>query len=208
MIDLYTFGTPNGRKVSIALEEMGLDYKAHSIDILSDEQFQPDFLEIAPNNKIPAIVDHDTGISLMESGAILFYLATKSKKFLPGDPHHYWEAFEWLNWQSSGFAPMLGQAHHFLYFNPGKSEYAEARFGEETQRLYGVLDRQLMDRDFVAGSYSIADMSIWPWVTRFEFQQVDLTEYPNVLRWYTGISSRPAVIRGHNVPIPSEIPSP
>lgn len=208
MIDLYTFGTPNGRKVSIALEEMGLDYKAQSIDILNDEQFKPDFLEISPNNKIPAIVDHDTGISLMESGAILFYLATKSKKFLPADPHHYWEAFEWLNWQSSGFAPMLGQAHHFLHFNPGQSEYAEARFGEEAQRLYGVLDRQLRDREFIAGSYSIADISIWPWVTRFEFQQIDLTEFPNVLRWYKKVASRPAVIRGHNIPVASEIPSP
>ena len=131
MIDLYTFGTPNGRKVSIALEEMGWDYQVTSIDITNNEQFQADFLKISPNNKIPAIVDHETGISLMESGVILYYLATKSGKFLPKDPHHHWQALEWLDWQSAGFGPMLGQAHHFLHFNPGRSDYAENRFGED-----------------------------------------------------------------------------
>ena len=163
MIDLYTFGTPNGRKVSIALEEMELAYQVTSINITNNEQFHADFLKISPNNKIPAIVDHETGISLMESGAILYYLATKSGKFLPKDPHHHWQALEWLNWQMGGFGPMLGQAHHFLHFNPGRSDYAEERFGEEAKRLYGVLDRQLYGRELVAGEYSITYGS---WVNR------------------------------------------
>lgn len=208
MIDLYTFGTPNGRKVSIALEEMGLPYQVTSVDILKNEQFQADFLKISPNNKIPAIVDRETGISLMESGAILYYLATKSASFLPKDPHHHWQALEWLNWQMGGFGPMLGQAHHFLHFNPGRSAYAEERFGEEAKRLYGVLDQQLIGRDYVAGEYSIADMAIWPWVARFEFQKIDLTQYPNVLRWYRALAERPSVQRGYCVPVETEIPLP
>ena len=208
MIDFYTFGTPNGRKVSIALEEMGLDYEARSVDITKDEQFNAAFLAISPNNKIPAIFDRETGVSMMESGAILYYLATKTGEFLPNDAHHHWQAIEWLNWQMGGFGPMLGQAHHFLHFNPGKSDYAEHRFGQETRRLYGVLDRQLADRDYVAGSYSIADMAIWPWVSRFEFQKVDLNEFPNVLRWYHSIAQRPAVQRGYSVPVAGEIPMP
>ena len=208
MIDLYTFGTPNGRKVSIALEEMELAYQVTSINITNNEQFHADFLKISPNNKIPAIVDHETGISLMESGAILYYLATKSGKFLPRDPHHHWQALEWLNWQMGGFGPMLGQAHHFLHFNPGRSEYAEERFGEEAKRLYGVLDRQLYGREFVAGEYSIADMAIWPWAARFEFQKIDLTAFPNVLRWYQTVAARPAVARGYAVPVATEIPQP
>ncbi|MEP0940295.1 MAG: glutathione S-transferase N-terminal domain-containing protein [Rhizobiaceae bacterium] len=208
MIDLYTFGTPNGRKVSIALEEMGLDYQVNSVDIMNNEQFQADFLKISPNNKIPAIVDHETGISLMESGAILYYLATKSGQFLPKDPHHHWQALEWLNWQMGGFGPMLGQAHHFLHFNPGRSDYAEHRFGEEARRLYGVLDRQLYGREFVAGEYSIADMAIWPWAARFEFQKINLHSFPNVLRWYQSVAARPAVLRGYCVPVETEIPQP
>ena len=208
MIDLYTFGTPNGRKVSIALEEMALDYQVRSIDITNNEQFHADFLKISPNNKIPAIVDRETGISLMESGAILYYLATKSGQFLPKDPHHHWQALEWLNWQMGGFGPMLGQAHHFLHFNPGRSDYAEERFGEEAKRLYGVLDRQLYGREFVAGEYSIADMAIWPWAARFEFQKIDLKAFPNVLRWYQTVAARPAVARGYSVPVETEIPQP
>jgi GST-like protein len=208
MIDLYTFGTPNGRKVSIALEEMGLDYQVTSVDIMENEQFQADFLKISPNNKIPAIVDRETGISLMESGAILYYLATKSGQFLPKDPHHHWQALEWLNWQMGGFGPMLGQAHHFLHFNPGRSDYAENRFGEEAKRLYGVLDQQLIGREYVAGEYSIADMAIWPWAARFDFQKIDLNAYPNVLRWYRTIAERPAVQRGYAIPVAAEIPQP
>lgn len=208
MIDLYTFGTPNGRKVSIALEEMELAYQVTSVDIMKNEQFHADFLKISPNNKIPAIVDHQTGISLMESGAILYYLATKSGRFLPKDPHHHWQALEWLNWQMGGFGPMLGQAHHFLHFNPGRSDYAEERFGEEAKRLYGVLDRQLYGREYVAGEYSIADMAIWPWAARFEYQKIDLNAFPNVLRWYQTVAARPAVVRGYSVPVATEIPLP
>lgn len=208
MIDLYTFGTPNGRKVSIALEEMGLDYAVHTINIGKDEQFSAEFLKIAPNNKIPAIVDHETGVSMMESGAILYYLATISGKFLPKDPVQHWKALEWLNWQMGGFGPMLGQAHHFLHFNPGKSDYAEKRYADEVQRLYGVLDKQLSEQDFIAGPYSIADMAIWPWVSRFEYQKLDLKAFPNVLRWYQAIAQRPAVKKGYDVPVAGEIPQP
>jgi len=208
MIDLYTFGTPNGRKISIALEEMKLEYKVHSINIMKDEQFAPSFLKISPNNKIPAIVDHETGLSLMESGAILQYLATKTGKFLPKDPHHHWQALEWLNWQMGGFGPMLGQANHFLKFNPGKSDYADKRYGEEAARLYGVLDKHLSTHEYVAGEYSIADMAIWPWAARGEWHKVDINTLPNVKRWYMEIAKRPAVIKGYGVPTPAEIPMP
>ena len=208
MIDLYTFATPNGRKVSIALEEMELPYQVKTINITKDEQFAPDFLKISPNNKIPAIVDQQTGLTLMESGAILYYLATKSGKFLPTDPNHHWQALEWLNWQMGGFGPMLGQAHHFLHFNPGKSDYAENRFFGEAKRLYGVLNNQLQGREYVAGEYSIADMAIWPWASRFEYQRIDLKDFPNVLRWYSQIAKRPAVIKGYSVPVEAEIPQP
>ncbi len=208
MIDLYTFGTPNGRKVSIALEEMGLDYEVHTINIMKDEQFDPSFLKISPNNKIPAIVDRETGMSLMESGAILYYLGTKTGKFLPKDPEHHWEAIEWLMWQMGGFGPMLGQAHHFLKFNPGKSDYAEQRYGDETKRLYGVLDKQLEGRDYIAGEYSLADMAAWPWAARWEWQNIDMDTMPNVKRWYTNLAQRPAVVKGYNVPLEAEIPMP
>ena len=208
MIDLYTFGTPNGRKVSIALEEMGLDYTVRPINIGKDEQFSPEFLKIAPNNKIPAIVDHETGVWMMESGAILYYLATKSGSFLPRDAKQHWQALEWLNWQMGGFGPMLGQAHHFLHFNPGKSDYAEERYANEVQRLYGVLDKHLGGQRCVAGEYSIADMAIWPWVSRFEYQKLDLKKFPNVLRWYLEIAKRPSVKKGYDVPAPGEIPQP
>ena len=208
MIDLYTFGTPNGRKVSIALEEMGLDYETHTINITKDDQFAPSFLEISPNNKIPAIVDHDTGVSMMESGAILFYLATKTGKFLPKEPKQHWAALEWLNWQMGGFGPMLGQAHHFLHFNPGTSDYAEKRYGDEAKRLYGVLDKQLAENEFVAGEYSIADMAIWPWAARWQWQKIDMDSVPNVKRWYLQIAGRPAVVKGYNVPMEAELPLP
>jgi GST-like protein len=199
MIDLYTWTTPNGRKVSIALEEMGLDYEVHSINISKDDQFAPDFLKISPNNKIPAIVDRDNGRSLMESGAILLYLADKTGKFMPkGDA--YWTAMEWLMWQMGGFGPMLGQVHHFVKYNKGKSEYAEERYSKEAQRLYGVLDKQLEGRDFIAGEYSIADMATWPWASRFEWQEVDLSKFPNVRDWYLRIAERPAVQKGYQVP--------
>ena len=200
MIDFYTWTTPNGRKVSILLEELGVEYTAHAIDIGKDEQFAPDFLKISPNNKIPAIYDHEAGISVMESGAIMVYLAEKTGRFLPTDPKARADVMQWLMWQMGGFGPMLGQTHHFVKYNPGKSAYAEERFGTEARRLYGVLDRQLDGQEFVAGDYSIADMAIWPWASRYEWQQVDLAEFPNVRAWYRRLLDRPAVQRGYQVP--------
>ena len=208
MIDLYTWSTPNGRKVSIALEEMGLDYETHVVNIGKDEQFRPDFLAISPNNKIPDIVDRETDTSLMESGAILLYLAHKTGQFLPKDPHLHWQAMEWLMWQMGGAGPMLGQANHFLHFNKGKSDYAEKRYGEEAKRLYGVLNRRLEGRDFVAGEYSIADMAIFPWIARWEWHGVDFDRLPHVKRWLHAIAARPAVQRGYAVPAKAEIPLP
>jgi len=207
MIDLYTWTTPNGRKVSILLEELGLDYSVHAIDIGKDEQFSHAFLKISPNNKIPAIVDHETGISLMESGAIMWYLAEKHGRFLPKGEAARAEVMQWLMWQMGGFGPMAGQAHHFLHFNPGKSAYAEERFSSEVQRLYSVLDKQLEGQDFICGDYSIADMACWPWVSRYEWQQIDLANYPNVRRWYQQLRARDAVQKGYHVPkMMGEIP--
>ena len=208
MIDLYTWGTPNGRKVSIALEEMGLDYTVHPVDISNDEQFAPDFLAISPNNKIPAIVDRETDMSVFESGAILHYLATKTGRFLPSDPRRHWQALEWLMWQMGGLGPMLGQAHHFLHFNAGKSDYAEERYAREAKRLYGVLDRRLEHRDFVAQDYSIADMAIFPWIARWQWHRIDWDDYPRVKAWLHRLADRPAVQRGFGVPKPDTIPLP
>jgi GSH-dependent disulfide-bond oxidoreductase len=201
MIDFYTWSTPNGRKVSIMLEECGLTYAAHAVDINKDEQFKPEFLKISPNNRIPAIVDKDTGLALFESGAILLYLAEKTGKFLSKEPKARAHTVQWLMWQMGGLGPMLGQVHHFVKYNAGKAPYAEERFSKEAKRLYGVLDRQLALAPFVAGEYSIADMSIWPWISRFEWQGIDLNAYPNVKRWYVDIANRPAVQRGYHVPV-------
>ncbi|HKY86327.1 MAG TPA: glutathione S-transferase N-terminal domain-containing protein [Pseudorhodoplanes sp.] len=200
MIDLYTWTTPNGRKISIALEELGLPYKAHPINIGKDEQFAPDFLKISPNNRIPAIVDHDNNMSLFESGAILIYLGDKTGKFLPKEGEARYRVIEWLMWQMGGIGPMIGQAHHFLRQNPGKAPYAEERYHKETLRLYGVLDRRLEGRDYMAGDYSIADIATWPWISRFEWHRVDLNQFPNVKRWYVSIAKRPAVQKGYAVP--------
>ncbi|WP_170607578.1 glutathione S-transferase family protein [Ruegeria arenilitoris] len=212
MIDLYTWTTPNGRKVSIMLEELGVAYNAHPIDISKGEQFAPEFLKIAPNNRIPAIADHETGINMMETGAIMLYLAEKYERFLPeGDEK--WPAIEWLMWQMGGVGPMFGQVHHFVKYNRGKSSYAEERYSTEAKRLYGVLNTRLEGRDFIAGAgrgeYSIADMATWPWVSRFEWQEIDLNDYPNVKEWYLRIASRPAVQRGYQVPkYTTEVPMP
>tara|TARA_R110002072_G_scaffold33252_3_gene100776 strand:+ start:209 stop:838 length:630 start_codon:yes stop_codon:yes gene_type:complete len=207
MIDLYTWTTPNGRKVSILLEELGIDYNVHSINIGKDEQHSPAFLKISPNNKIPAIVDHDTGVSLMESGAIMVYLAEKYGRFLPEGQAARAEVMQWLMWQMGGFGPMAGQAHHFLHFNPGKAAYAEDRFGAEVKRLYSVLDKQLEGRDHICGEYSIADMACWPWVSRYEWQQIDLADYANVRAWYQRLRAREAVQKGYHVPkVMGEIP--
>jgi len=209
MIDLYTWSTPNGRKVSIMLEEIGLPYRAHPIDITKGEQFAPSFLAISPNNRIPAIVDTDNGMSLFESGAILMYLARKSGKLWPAEGETHWRVVEWLMWQMGGFGPMLGQTHHFVHFNAGKAPYAEERYLKETRRLYGVLERRLALVEYVAGQYSIADIAIWPWASRFEWQEIDLEEFPNVKRWYGAMAARPAVQKGYHVPVPqSGIPMP
>jgi GST-like protein len=209
MIEFYTWSTPNGQKVSIMLEETGLPYRVHPIDIEKGEQFRPDFLAISPNNKIPAIVDTEAGLHLMESGAILLYLAEKTGQLWPQDFPTKWRVVEWLMWQMGGPGPFLGQVHHFVKFNPGKSTYAEERFTQEARRLWGVLDRRLADREYVAGDYSIADIAIWPWIARFAWQNVDVGEYPNVRRWYRTIAARPAVRKAWNVPPrPTGIPMP
>ena len=209
MIELYTWTTPNGRKVSIALEELGLPYTAHAIDISKDEQFQEHFLRISPNNRIPAIIDRDNDFSLMESGAILMYLAEKTGKLMPRDLKQRYRTIEWLMWQMGGIGPMLGQVHHFVKYNKGKAPYAEERYLKEAQRLYGVLDKRLADREYVADDYSIADIAIWPWISRFEWQTMDLNNFPNVKRWYVAIANRPAVQKGYHVPkFAQDIPMP
>jgi len=200
MIDLYTWTTPNGRKISIMLEETGLPYKAIGVNIGNREQFDPAFLEISPNNKIPAIVDQDEGIRMMESGAILIYLAEKTGKLMPQSGRAKWEALEWLMMQMGGVGPMLGQTHHFVFYNEGKSPYAEERYLKENARIYGVLDQRLGEREYLAGEYSIADIATWPWISRYPRQRMDLHEYPNLLRWYLAIAGRPAVQRGYDVP--------
>ena len=208
MIDFYTWTTPNGRKVSILLEELGLDYTVHSINIGLGDQRTPEFLKISANNKIPAIIDNDTGVSLMESGAILVYLAEKHNRFLPTGSIGRAAVMEWLMWQMGGLGPMLGQAHHFLHFNPGKSDYAELRFQNEVARLYSVLDKRLDGRDYICDEYSIADIACWPWVSRYEWQRVNLAEYPKVRAWYKRLLARDAVQRGYHVPKKiSEIPT-
>lgn len=208
MIDLYTWTTPNGRKVSILLEELGIPYNAIPIDIAKDEQFQPHFLEIAPNNKIPAIHDRETGVKMMETGAIMIHLAERHGKFI-GEGDQRLKCIEWLMWQMGGLGPMAGQTHHFVKFNKGVSEYAEKRFQGETRRLYRVLDERLRGRDFITGDYSIADMACWPWISRFEWQEIDLNEHPALKAWYLRIAERPATVRGYDVPKPTTpIPTP
>jgi GST-like protein len=201
MIDLYTWSTPNGRKVSIMLEEVGLPYTVHAVDISKDEQFKPAFLAISPNNRIPAIVDRDNDLPLFESGAILMYLAEKTGKLMPANERARWHTVQWLMWQMGGVGPMLGQIHHFLRAAKGKAPYADERYLKEGKRLYGVLDRQLARSEYVAGDYSIADISIWPWISRFEWQTIDMNEYANVARWYKAIAARPAVVKGYHVPV-------
>lgn len=201
MFDLYTWTTPNGRKLSIALEELALPYNVHAIDIGAGDQHSPAFLAINPNNKIPALVDTDTGAVLTESGSALLYLGQKTGRLAPPatDPG-YWPVVNWVMWQMGGQGPMLGQAHHFLRFNPGVSAYAAERYGTEAARLYRVLDTHLTDRLHVAGDLSIADIAIWPWVSRFDYQQIDLGAYPAVRDWYLRLADRPAFQRGYAVP--------
>jgi GST-like protein len=202
MIDLYYWTTPNGHKISIFLEEAGLDYRLHPINIGKGEQFAPDFLAIAPNNRIPAIVDRapaDGGatVPIFESGAILLYLAEKTGRFLPQDLRGRADALQWLFWQMGGLGPMAGQNHHFGSAAPEKIPYAIDRYVKETARLYGVLDKRLADREFVAGDYSIADIASYPWVVPHRKQQQDLDSFPNLKRWFHAIESRPAVQRAY-----------
>ncbi|MEL7344081.1 MAG: glutathione S-transferase N-terminal domain-containing protein [Pseudomonadota bacterium] len=199
MIDLYTWSTPNGRKVSILLEELGLPYQTHAINIGQDEQFTPEFLSMAPNNKIPAIRDRETGHSLMESGAIMLWLAEREGKFL-GGPDGRSAMLEWLMWQMGGFGPILGRIHQFVKYKKPYGPFAEDWFRNEGARLYRVLNDRLAIRDFVAGEYSIADMAIWPWADRFEAHDTDLNDYPYVRDWFLRIAARPAVQAGYDVP--------
>lgn len=206
MIDLYYWGTPNGHKISVFLEEAGVPYKLHPINIMKNEQFAPSFLAISPNNRIPAIVDQkplDGGApqSVFESGAILWYLADKFKRFLPEAPREKIVVSEWLFWQVGGLGPMLGQNHHFSQFAPEKVPYAIDRYVKETARLYGVLNKQLEGRDFIAGAYSIADMACYPWIVPHEKQGQKLDDFPNVKRWFTAISQRPAVIKAYAIKV-------
>jgi GST-like protein len=201
MIELHTWGTPNGRKISIMLEECGLPYSVHKVDISKGEQHKPEFLKISPNNRIPAIVDPDgpggKAYSLFESGAILIYLADKTKKFLPADGAKRYDALQWLMWQMGGFGPMPGQVHHFIALeNETDRAYGLKRYMAETRRLYGVLDRRLEGREFVADALSVADFAILGWAWRHPRHKVELKDFPNVERWYNALMARPATKRG------------
>jgi GSH-dependent disulfide-bond oxidoreductase len=204
MIDLYSWPTPNGHKVHIMLEEMGLNYNVHGIDIAKGDQFAPDFLKISPNNKIPAIVDHDgpdgQPISLFESGAILIYLAEKMKSdLLPSDIRLRNNVMQWLMFQMGSIGPMLGQAHHFRLYAPEKIDYAIERYTKEATRLYGVMNKQLAETDYLAGAYSIADIACMPWIRSYKNQGQELDDYPHLKRWFLAIKERPAVRRGLEV---------
>ncbi|MGK7905392.1 MAG: glutathione binding-like protein [Hormoscilla sp.] len=200
MIDLYTFSVPNGRKVSIMLEEVELPYNVHKIDITKGEQFSEEFVAINPNSKIPAIIDRDTGITVFESGAILIYLAEKTGKLLPHDQKGRFQVIEWLMLQMGSVGPMFGQLSHFRRFATEQIPYAIARYEKETLRLYSVLDRQLSEQEFVCGDYSIADIAIYPWVALYEFLNLTLDNHPNLKRWAETVQQRPAVQRGMAVP--------
>ena len=203
-IQLYTWGTPNGRKISIALEEMNLDYDVHTVNFTKGEQFAESFLLISPGNKIPAIVDpvgdHGKPLSIFESGAILIHLAQKTGQFWSADSTGQSVIMQWLMWQIGNFGPPLGQLHHFRKFAKQPVPYAINRFDTIADQVYKVLDKRFAEHEFVAGDYSIADMAIYPWAARFEWQEIDLNTYPNVKRWFDALSERPAVQRGMRVP--------
>ncbi|NKB34830.1 MAG: glutathione S-transferase [Pseudomonadales bacterium] len=207
-IDLYTWATPNGRKASIMLEELELPYRVFPIDISKGDQHDPEFVAFSPNNKIPAIIDHETGARMMESGAILMYLANKTGKLMAAMGDEYWQQMEWLMFQMGHIGPMLGQTHHFVKFNPGKAPYAEERYRKENVRLYQVLENRLQERDFIVDDYSIVDIATWPWISRYEFQQMDLNNFPRLKAWYLRIAERPAVQRGYAVPQDLPVPIP
>jgi GSH-dependent disulfide-bond oxidoreductase len=202
VIQLYYWPTPNGHKITLFLEEAGLPYQIHGVNIGKGEQFKPDFLKISPNNRMPAIIDDEPAgggapISVFESGAILVYLAEKTGKFLPKDLRGRFEVLQWLFWQMGGLGPMAGQNHHFSQYAPEKLPYAIDRYVKETSRLYAVLDKRLADREFVAGAYSIADMASYPWVVPYERQSQKLEDFPNLKRWFEAIKARPATERAY-----------
>ena len=197
MIDLYSSPTPNGRKISIMLEELGVKYNPIFINLEQKEQFSEEFSKISPSNKIPVIVDKNNNQTIFESGAILLYLAKKYNKFL--NEQNYWEIIQWVFFQMAYVGPMLGQAHQYLFYNPGKSKFAEEKTKGYAKHIYDILDKRLSEQQYFASEYSIADIAIWPWTARFERHQVDLNNYPNVRRWYLQISKRPAVVKGYNV---------
>ena len=201
MIDLYTWPTPNGHKIHIMLEETGLPYKVHPIDIGAGDQFEPEFLRISPNNKMPTMVDPDgpggKPFALAESGAMLFYLASKSGQFLPRDLAERWTTMQWVMFQMGHVGPMLGQAHHFLIYAPQKIPYAIERYSKEANRIYGVIERRLRESKYLAcDEYTIADIATFPWLRSSKNQGVEIEEYPHVKRWFDGIAARPAVVRG------------
>ncbi|MBI1775697.1 MAG: glutathione S-transferase N-terminal domain-containing protein [Proteobacteria bacterium] len=204
MIDLYTWGTPNGRKASIMLEELALAYLVHPIDIGKGQQFTPEFVKVNPNSKIPAIVDDDgpggKPLAVFESGAILIYLAEKHGRLLAKEGAERYLQIEWLMFQMGGVGPMFGQNHHFRRFAPEKIAYGIERYGKETERLYGVMDRRLGEAPYLAGAYSIADIATYPWVARYDYQEIDLARFANVKRWFDAIGERPAVAKGMKVP--------
>ena len=206
MIDLYYWSTPNGHKITIFLEEAALPYKVFPINIAKGEQFAPEFLAIAPNNRIPAMVDHqpqengkpgDQPISIFESGAMLLYLAEKTGTFLPADIYGRYDAIQWVFWQMGGLGPMAGQNHHFSNYAQEKITYAIDRYVNETNRLYGVLNKRLADREFIAGDYSIADMASYPWIVPYKNQSQDINDFPHLKRWLETIAARPAVVRAY-----------
>jgi len=197
MIDLYTWATPNGRKISILLEEINTPYLVHPVNIIENEQFSNEFSRIAPSNKIPAIIDRENGQSIFESGAIMMYLAKKHNQFL--SQKHYWQIMEWVIFQLSQVGPVLGQAHQFLYYHPNQSEFVEKKYIDYTKRIYQTLNKRLKDNEYLGVEYSIADIATWPWIARFERHRINISDYPEVLNWYKLIRERPAVIKGYNV---------
>ena len=197
MIDLYTWATPNGRKISILLEEINTPYSVLPVNIIENEQFSDEFSQIAPSNKIPAIIDRDNGQSIFESGAIMMYLAKKHNQFL--SQKYYWQIMEWVIFQLSQVGPVLGQAHQFLYYHPNQSEFVEKKYIDYTKRIYQTLNERLKDNEYLGVEYSIADIATWPWIARFERHRINLSDYPEVLNWYKLIRQRPAVIKGYNV---------
>ena len=197
MIDLYTWPTPNGRKISILLEELKVPYQVHPIDIGKKEQFLKEFSQISPSNKIPAIVDQENGQSIFESGAIMMYLSNKYDQFIP--QKYYWQIMEWFVFQLSQVGPLLGQAHQFLFYHPNQSKFIEKKYIDYTKRIYQTLNDRLKNNEYLGVEYSIADIATWPWIARFERHQIIISDYTNVFRWYKLIRQRSAVIKGYNV---------